>query len=289
MKLKNIIAYIKRKQFYFALFTCCITVFLIAILLWIRPDEKEQEIANLNGEVVSNEDSNEESSGDLTANLVENYDDEIVDAEDSHVEDVCEEEETVKAISPITINSEEVVGEGDYGEPEIYEEQLAPELTTPQKKDPVVVEIAPVVKPNISYNAEKEKMIWPVEGNVLIPFSMDTPVYFKTLDQYKINPALYIAASVGKDVEVAAEGVVETIRVEPESGVTVTVYHGNGYKTIYGQLNKQLNVKEGDLVKKGQILGQVETPSKYHILLDSHLYFKVTKNEKPINPIELIK
>lgn len=289
MKLKNIIAYIKRKQFYVALCTCCITVFLIAILLWIRPDENEQEIANLNGDVVSNEDSSEELNGDITADLVENYDDETVEPEDSQVEDLYEDEETVEAINPITINSEEVVGEGDYGEPEMYEEQLAPEVTAPKKKDPVVVEIAPVVKPNISYNAEKEKMIWPVEGNILIPFSMDTPVYFKTLDQYKINPALYIAANVGKDVMVAAEGIVETIRVEPESGVTVTVYHGNGFKTIYGQLNKQLPVKEGDLVKKGQILGQVETPSKYHVLLDSHLYFKVTNNEKPINPIELIK
>ncbi|GMQ59575.1 hypothetical protein AN1V17_39720 [Vallitalea sediminicola] len=284
MKLKNIIAYIKRKQFYFALFTCCVTLFLIAILVWVKPKEEEQEIANLNSDVVSNEITDE-----LTANLVENdeTEDEELEPNGDYTENELYESEAVEAINPITINTEQVVGEGDCGNPDTYEEHLAPELTAQEK--PVMIEIAPVVKPNISYNADKENMIWPVEGDILIPFSMDTPVYFKTLDQYKINPALFIAANEGKDIKVAAEGVVETIRVLPESGVTVTIYHGNGYKTIYGQLKKQLSVREGDLVKKGQILGQVETPSKYHVLLAPHLYFKITNNEKPINPIDLIK
>ncbi|WP_304943894.1 M23 family metallopeptidase [Vallitalea guaymasensis] len=284
MKLKNIIAYIKRKQFYFALFTCCVTLFLIAILVWVRPKEEEQEIANLNSDVVSNE-----STDELTSNLVENdeTDNEELEPNEDFTENDYEENDTVEAINPITINTEEVVGEGDYGDPDTYEEHLAPELIAQEK--PVMVEIAPVVKPNISYNADKEKMIWPVEGDILIPFSMDTPVYFKTLDQYKINPALFIAANVGNDVKVAAEGVVETIKNEPESGMTVTIYHGNGYKTTYGQLNKQLSVKEGDLVKKGQVIGQVDKPSKYHVLLASHLYFKVTNNEKPIDPTKLIK
>jgi murein DD-endopeptidase MepM/ murein hydrolase activator NlpD len=280
MKSKNVIAYIKRKQFYIALFTCCVTVFLIAILVWVRPKEDNKEIASLNGDMVNNEEENNK----LITNLVENDDlsneQENVNADEDYTneEDVVEASTTIK---PITINTEKVIGEGDC------EDKVVEEASTikPQK---MVLEIAPVVKPNITFDP-KEKMLWPVKGDILIPYSMDVPVHFKTLNHYKVNPAIYIASDVGQEVLVATEGIVESIKTVPETGVTVTIYHGNGYKSIYGQLNKKLSVKEGDLVKKGQVLGHIDKPSKYHVLLNSHLYFKVTNNEEAINPSELIE
>ena len=35
-----------------------------------------------------------------------------------------------------------------------------------------------------------EELLWPMEGNVIINYSMDSTVYFPTLDQYKYNPAV---------------------------------------------------------------------------------------------------
>ncbi len=275
MKMKNIIAYIKRKQFYFALFACFVTLFLIAILVWVQPKEDNSEIANLNGSVVSNTDNTE----GLPSRLVDND-----ETQYNVPEDELEPETTPAIATPITINKEEVdvesSGEGDAGDDTLVENSDA-------TKENYVIEIAPVVKPNITFTAD-EKMIWPVSGSVLMPFSV-TPVHFKTLDQYKVNPAVYIASEVGGQVLVATEGIVETVTKEPDTGTTVTIYHGNGYKTVYGQLGEELAVKEGDLVKKGQVLGVVEKPTKYHVLLDPHVYFKVINNEEPVDPATLIE
>ncbi len=40
-------------------------------------------------------------------------------------------------------------------------------------------------------------MEWPVNGHVLIDYSMDQSVYFPTLDQYKLSPAISVQAVEG--------------------------------------------------------------------------------------------
>ena len=45
--------------------------------------------------------------------------------------------------------------------------------------------------------AESDGLLRPVSGEVLIPFSMDSSVYFSTLDQFKYNPAMMIGAEQG--------------------------------------------------------------------------------------------
>ena len=38
--------------------------------------------------------------------------------------------------------------------------------------------------------SEDSNLVWPVNGTVLMSYSMDKTIYFSTLDQYKYNPAL---------------------------------------------------------------------------------------------------
>ena len=61
----------------------------------------------------------------------------------------------------------------------------------------------PMEKP-LSFS-EKDVLLWPVDGNVLMNYSMDHTIYFATLDQYNYNPALIIEGQVGQDVRAAAE------------------------------------------------------------------------------------
>ena len=39
--------------------------------------------------------------------------------------------------------------------------------------------------------SEEDRLLWPVVGNVLINYDMEKPVYFSTLDQFKLNPAIF--------------------------------------------------------------------------------------------------
>jgi septal ring factor EnvC (AmiA/AmiB activator) len=132
------------------------------------------------------------------------------------------------------------------------------------------------------------KMVWPVEGEILKEFSMDSTIYFETLDQYKCNPALLIKADVNQEVVAAFGGTVESITEDSVNGTMLTVDMGNGYMAVYGQM-QDLNVKEGDSIVKGQAIGNIAQPTKYFTEEGSHLYFCMTKDGTPVNPQDYLE
>ena len=137
--------------------------------------------------------------------------------------------------------------------------------------------------PEISFS-EDTLMEWPVNGHVLIDYSMDQSVYFPTLDQYKLSPAISVQAVEGAPVVSAVNGTVYSIKNDARTGTTVTMELGNGYQAIYGQLT-DLNVAEGDTITKGSIIGYVAAPTKYYSEEGSNLYFAMKKDGEPIDPI----
>ena len=64
--------------------------------------------------------------------------------------------------------------------------------------------------PEINFS-EDTLMEWPVNGHVLIDYSMDQSVYFPTLDQYKLSPAISVQAVEGAPVVSAVNGTVYSI------------------------------------------------------------------------------
>lgn len=130
---------------------------------------------------------------------------------------------------------------------------------------------------------ESQKLTWPLSGSILLDYSMNTTTYYKTLDQYKCNPGLLIAADINSEVHCAYSGTVESIRGDAEYGMTVTVNMGNDFRAVYGQL-KDVAVSEGETVATGNMIGHVAAPTKYFIEEGSHLYFELTKDEIPTDP-----
>lgn len=139
----------------------------------------------------------------------------------------------------------------------------------------------------MAYNG-KDKFAWPVSGNVIIPYSMDTTVYFETLDQYQCNPALYIKAEKGTEVKAALRGTVSSVTNSDRYGNQITLDMGNGYKMCYGQLS-DIPYQKGDVVEQGSVLGKIAEPTNYFALEGSHLYMKMTQNGKPINPTDYLE
>lgn len=137
--------------------------------------------------------------------------------------------------------------------------------------------------PEIDFS-EDTLMEWPVSGQILIDYSMDQSVYFPTLDQYKLSPAISVQAVEGAPVMSAVNGKVYSIENDAQTGTTVTMELGNGYQAIYGQLT-DLDVAEGDMVSKGDIIGYVAAPTKYYSEEGSNLYFAMKQNGEPIDPI----
>ena len=121
--------------------------------------------------------------------------------------------------------------------------------------------------------SEEEKLLWPVVGNILINYDMENPVYFSTLDQYKLSPAIVIQAKQGQNIYSAARGKVTKIEKTPELGNVITMDIGSGYEISCGQLSN-LQIKEGDTVEKGAYIADVAAPTKYYSVEGCNLYFQ---------------
>ena len=133
-------------------------------------------------------------------------------------------------------------------------------------------------------NFSSDKTIgWPVAGEVILPFSMETTVYFKTLDQYQCNPGMLIAAGSGSTVKSAYLGKVTKVTSDDVYGNLVTIYLGNDYSLVYGQLDT-IYVKEGDYVKAGDSIGTIGKPTDSFIEEGSHLFFEMLQGEEAVDP-----
>ena len=193
-----------------------------------------------------------------------------VDAGTEHVEAQIEEE---------ALSSEEFYAkENTSDEPEDDLE----DITVPQEEDAESAS-ASILTPEINFS-EDTLMEWPVNGNILIDYSMDQTTYLPTLDQYRLSPALCVQAVESAPVVAAVNGTVYSIENNARTGTTVTMELGNGYQAVYGQLTN-LEVAQGDTVKKGSIIGYIASPTKYYDVEGSNLYFAMKKDGEPIDPV----
>lgn len=134
----------------------------------------------------------------------------------------------------------------------------------------------------------KQRLPWPVMGNVILPYSMDTTVYYTTLDQYACNDGLLIGARKGEEVTAVADGRIVNVAQSDRYGTMVTLLIGDNYEVFYGQMG---NVKHeiGDEVKEGDVLGLVAEPTRSFVLEGPHLYFKMTYQGEPVNPVDYLE
>ena len=131
---------------------------------------------------------------------------------------------------------------------------------------------------------DTQEMAWPVSGQIVMDYSTDTGIYDRTLEQYRTNDSVCIAADVGTEVCVASDGIITGITNDKISGVTVSADHGNGWTSTYSQLDENLAVSEGEAVHKGDKIGVVANPTKYSVALGPHLEFSVFNGDSPTDP-----
>ncbi len=124
---------------------------------------------------------------------------------------------------------------------------------------------------------------WPVQGEVILPFSMDRSIYFETLAQYQYNPAMIISAAEGTEVLTAAAGTVTDVGKNNEYGHYVTVDSGNGFEITYGQLF-DISTEVGECLEAGERIAMVAYPTRSYIEEGENLYFRVTQNGISVDP-----
>ncbi len=134
---------------------------------------------------------------------------------------------------------------------------------------------------------EQDTLIWPANGDIILNYNMTNTIYFPSLNAYRCNPAIVIAAPEGAAVYAAGDGVVTAIYETRETGLTMEVALGNDYVLTYGQL-KDLCFGVGNPVKRGDIIGSVAHPSPYYSVEGPNLFFKMTHEGHVVNPTDYL-
>ncbi len=129
----------------------------------------------------------------------------------------------------------------------------------------------------------------PVTGEIINPYSNGELVKSVTLDVWKTHDGADIAAEQGSAVASCMKGTVTEIKNDPLWGVCVIIDHGDGVNGHYYGLAETLNVKAGQEVKMGEIIGQVGDTAEIECKLDSHLHFGITNNGSWVDPIAFVE
>ena len=129
----------------------------------------------------------------------------------------------------------------------------------------------------------------PVSGEIIKDFAMDTLIYSDTLEEWTTHSGIDIKANKTTIVVAAEKGTIESIKTDPRYGLTITITHTNGFKTIYSNLLTTEFVSEGEVVEKGQTIATVGESSSFEIADEPHLHFEMYKDGNYVNPTIYLK
>lgn len=97
---------------------------------------------------------------------------------------------------------------------------------------------------------------------------------------YEFHSGMDIDGDRGDMVVAPADGKVKTAGWQGGYGRLIEIDHGNGLTTRYGHLSK-LEVKEGDRIKRGQLIALVGSTGRS---TGPHLHYELRLDKKAINP-----
>lgn len=105
-----------------------------------------------------------------------------------------------------------------------------------------------------------------------------------TLKQWEAHKAVDLKGNIGDEVLACADGKVLSVENSHLLGTTVTIEHSSGFKTVYASLNEKVNVKAGDTIKAGEVIGTLDNSAKGELNEGVHLHFELLKDGKKIDP-----
>jgi len=120
--------------------------------------------------------------------------------------------------------------------------------------------------------------IWPVIGWTTSDFGYRVSPF---TGKREFHRGIDIATEIGKEIVAPADGVIQRVSKERGMGNLVQINHGNGIITVYGHLLKKSDVKKGQKIKRGDIIGYVGNSGRS---TGPHLHYGVCEDGIYIDP-----
>ena len=105
------------------------------------------------------------------------------------------------------------------------------------------------------------------------------------LHHRQMHSGLDFAMPLGTPIYATANGVVLSVGIQPGYGHMVEIRHNFGFGTRYGHLNGKYAVKQGDFVRKGDIIAYSGNSG---LSTGPHLHYEIRFISKALNPINFV-
>ncbi len=151
--------------------------------------------------------------------------------------------------------------------------------TVLEEKEPVIKESTMIVNPYTDTTVSIGKNYY--------DYKADSATQEKSIiyhdNTYMQNSGTDFIGEKTFDIVSVLDGSVTDVKEDETLGKVVEIKHDNGYVSIYQSLS-EVNVKKGDMVTQGQVIGKSGT-NELDKDMGNHLHFELYINGKVVDPI----
>ena len=281
-KLKD---FTKKYGFYLAVGLVSVSAIVAAVVLSNNTTTVESE----NGAYVE----------DVTNGMLEGTENEMGDVEILPEDEVATNEEAISeeavsdSVATDTTDVDVAVDENNQTESAdaIVEDEMAVETFSSTTADPN----------EGPFFADGDTMLWPVEGNIIVPFRDDSTKhwYSTALEQTMRTYGVCISASEGESIKAPAKGIIvdiiddattlDSMKLIGNVGRVIVIDHGNGYTSEIGiQGGKADKDLLGQTVDAMQVIGTTGSATGPFADLGCNVYLQVKHNNEIVDPTSIL-
>lgn len=157
--------------------------------------------------------------------------------------------------------------------------QVSTQQITTQSKQTLTIE---------GMEIEKKEYIYPVGNNILYNFSPETPVYNKTLNDWRTHMGTDFLAESGTTVKAIDSGVIKDIYNDEVLGMCISAEHSGGFEALYAGVQPNETLEKGQKITAGDVIG-ILSRVPFEAADESHLHLQIFADGKAVDPMKLLK
>ncbi|MCD8384448.1 MAG: peptidoglycan DD-metalloendopeptidase family protein [Clostridiales bacterium] len=271
------------KGFYMVLLLCVLAIGGSGYYLWwLAGQELETETPSVAANAPAEVEVETETGDTDDREAAEQIADALAEAAEQEAE---AQEETARETADAA--AEEAAAQEPVQESQETGETAEPAAETVQTETEPVAETAAEEAVQMA-KPEEDSFTAPVSGEAVAAFSDSELTYNAALEDWRTHNGVDLAAQVGEEVYAALDGEVLSVENDPLLGTVITLNHGDGLMTIYGNLSEEVAVRQGDKVSAGQVIGTVGETAAGETNEGGWLHFAVKKDGVLVDPIEYL-
>lgn len=191
---------------------------------------------------------------------------------------------------PDTQSSFEV--ETDYTSPAEVNKTDVPDERTTEETEPPETEkqttterktTKPTTAAQTEYTPVNASFCLPCDGEIIKSFSGDTPLYSKTMADWRTHEGIDIKAEEGAKIHSVGNGKVTKVISDPMWGYVIEIDYGS-FTGRYCSLKQGTGVSIDDIVNIGDEIGELGSVP-VESADEPHLHFEAVKDGKTIDPM----